>query len=203
MPQVEIEQVMVVKTELFHYCGHFQGFSDRVDHYLATLLDSKNTCYLPRDQMELDPTYKQLIPYCIFQHVQPGLIEIFQYRRGSGQGEARLHKKRSVGIGGHISTLDSDDHSPYRVGMQRELDEEVSIETGYVQEIVGLINDDENEVGRVHLGIVHLITVDEPLVRSRETEIIDSGFQPVDTLLQQLDDFETWSQICLRAIYDC
>jgi predicted NUDIX family phosphoesterase len=202
MPTVEVEQVMVVKTELFRQCGYFQGFNQRADLYLGKLLDPSNTVYLPRDQMEIDPTYKQLIPYCIFQSVRAdGVIEVFQYRRGSGQGESRLHKKRSVGIGGHISTLDSDDHSPYLVGMQRELDEEVWIETAFDEKLIGLINDDETEVGRVHLGIVHLFTVEEPNVRSRETAIIESGFRPVACLLEQLDDFESWSQICLKAVY--
>lgn len=202
MPTVEVEQIMVVKTELFRQCGYFQGFNARADLYLGKLLDPQNTVYLPRDQMETDPTHKQLIPYCIFQNIRAdGVVEVFQYRRGSGQGEVRLHKKRSVGIGGHISTLDSDDHSPYQLGMQRELDEEVWIETTYDQKLVGLINDDLTEVGKVHLGIVHLFTVEEPNVRARETDIIESGFRPVGGLLEQLDEFESWSQICLKAIY--
>ncbi len=202
MPSVEVEQIMVVKTELFRQCGYFQGFSDQIESYLDTLLDPENTRYLPRDLMEQDPGFKQLIPYCIFQHVRPDdSIEVFQYRRGSGQGESRLHRKRSVGIGGHVSTLDADDPSPYLVGMQRELDEEVLIETAFEQRLIGLINDDETEVGKVHLGFVHLFTVAEPNVRQRESEIIEAGFLPVDQLMNELDDFESWSQIALKAIF--
>jgi predicted NUDIX family phosphoesterase len=202
MQSVEVEQVMVVKTDLLHQCGYFQGFNDRPEDYLESLLDAKNTIYLPRDQMETDPSFKQLIPYCIFQHLDShGRISVFQYRRGSGQGESRLHKKRSVGIGGHISTLDAGENSPYQVGMQRELDEEVAVNTSYEQRLVGLINDDETEVGKVHLGIVHLFTVEKPDLEPRETDIIESGFFPVDQLLEDLADFESWSQICLQAIF--
>lgn len=202
MPMLEIEQVMVVKTELFHECGYFQGFCDKPDRYLATLLDPVHTLYLPRDKMEQDPSYKQLIPYCIFKYVDPnGQQQIFQYRRGSGQGETRLHKKRSIGIGGHISTLDANETSPYDVGMQRELNEEVLIETTYQQQLAGLINDDQNEVGKVHLGIVHLMTVDRPNVSSREEAIVESGFLPIEEVLSNIDDFETWSQICLQTLF--
>lgn len=202
MPTLEVEQVMVVKTELFRQCGYFEGFCDQPNRYLGTLLDANNTQYLPRDQMELDPSYKQLIPYCIFQFFDPqGEVSLFQYRRGSGQGESRLHKKRSIGVGGHVSTLDSDQHAPYRIGMQRELDEEVEIDAEYADQLVGLINDDQNEVGQVHLGIVHLFTVSQPNVVARETDIIEAGFLPVANLMDQFDEFETWSQICLQALF--
>jgi predicted NUDIX family phosphoesterase len=64
-----------------------------------------------------------------------------------------------------------------------------------------LINDDETPVGQVHLGVVHLVEVEQPAVRPRETEILDAGFRPVGELLAELDRFESWSQICLRALF--
>ena len=202
MSTVQTEQVMVVKTELFRSCGYFQGFSNETEKYLITLLDPANTQYLPRGDMEEDPSFKQLIPYCIFQHIAAdGTISVFQYTRGRGAGEARLHSKKSVGIGGHISTLDADDPSPYDLGMQRELDEEIAIDTTFTQERVGMINDDETEVGKVHLGVVHLFTVAEPKVSPREDEIIEAGFVPVNEMLEQLDEFESWSSICLKALF--
>jgi predicted NUDIX family phosphoesterase len=85
--------------------------------------------------------------------------------------------------------------------MRRELAEEVIIETPYRGRLVGLINDDETEVGRVHLGVVHLFEVERPVVRPREDEIIDAGFRPVEELLADLSRFETWSQICLKALF--
>ena len=114
--------------------------------------------------MENDPSYKQLIPYVLFRHDDAvGHTTIFQYTRGMRQDESRLRGKRSVGIGGHISMTDavpSGDGSGYFEGMARELGEEVSIETPYREQCIGLINDDETSVGRVHLGIVHLFDVD-------------------------------------------
>jgi predicted NUDIX family phosphoesterase len=130
-----------------------------------------------------------------------GQTLLFQYTRGKGQGEARLHAKRSIGIGGHISADDAAQASAYDEGMRRELEEEVSIDTPYQSRLAGLINDDESEVGRVHLGVVHLIDVEQPAVQPRESEIIDAGFRPVGELLADLVKFETWSQICLKALF--
>lgn len=198
----EVEQVMVVPTELFHQLGCFQGFSRETSKYLETLLDADNTQYLPRDQMEEDPSFKQLIPYCIFQHVdESGLAHVFRYTRGAGGGETRLRSKKSVGIGGHISTLDANENSPYLVGMKRELDEEILIESTYEESLVGMINDDSNDVGKVHLGIVHQYTVATPNVRSREDDIAEAGFEPIDTIMNSIEDYETWSQFCLKSLY--
>jgi predicted NUDIX family phosphoesterase len=152
--------------------------------------------------MEQDPTFKQLIPYCLFRHRNAsGGVSLFQYTRGKGQGEARLHAKRSIGIGGHISSDDASAKSAYEEGMRRELAEEVAIDTPYRSQMVGLINDDETEVGKVHLGVVHLFDVERPAVQPREIEIIEAGFRPVSELLADLSRFETWSQICLKALF--
>ena len=202
MSLVATEHVLVVPTPVFHKLGHFQGFSSDTERYLKGLLDPAHTSYRPRSAMEQDPTFKQLIPYVIFRfRDKAGQTLLFQYTRGKGQGESRLHAKRSIGVGGHISVDDAAQPSAYEEGMRRELDEEVIIETPYRGRMVGLINDDETEVGRVHLGVVHLLDVDQPAVEPRETEIIDTGFRPVDELLTDIAHFETWSQICLKALF--
>ena len=141
-----------------------------------------------------------MIPYCIFRHTAAdGTVSVYQYTRGKGQGESRLHSKRSIGIGGHISTLDTGNDSPYQQGMQRELEEEVRIETEFSQACIGLINDDETEVGKVHLGVVHIFDVQTQNVKANEDDIIEDGFVPVSELEANLDRFETWSKICIES----
>lgn len=192
-----VEHVLVVPTLLFHEIGVFQGFNSRTKPYLETLLDPMHTLYLARPDAEDDPSYKQLIPYCLFRHGDA----IFHYTRGTKQGEARLHAKKSVGVGGHISTLDRDSQQEtYLAGMERELDEEVSIETGYREQLIGLLNDDSNDVGKVHLGVVHVFDLDQPQVLPREESMIDAGFAPLSQLIEEIDRFETWSQICLKFL---
>ena len=196
--RVPVEQVLVIPTALFHEIGHFQGFCGDIDRYLNVVLDPIHASYRPRDEMEQDTSFKQLIPYCIF-HCDG---QIFSYTRGSDQGEARLHAKRSVGVGGHVSTLDLDGMgSPYAEGMKREIEEEVFLQAQWTERCVGLINDDETEVGKVHLGVVHVFDLDSPQVAPREKSMIDAGFAPPEHLLRELDGFETWSRICLTALF--
>jgi|TARA_B100000809_G_C14889588_1_gene442180 predicted NUDIX family phosphoesterase len=205
MSLVQTEHVLVIPTQVFHDLGYFQGFCRDVDRYLDELFSPQHISYRPRSEMEEDPSFKQLIPYCLFRHTDSdGIASIFQYTRGKGQGETRLHSKRSVGIGGHICSLDADqtgDLHPYQEGMRRELDEEVDIQSPYTETCAGLINDDETEVGKVHLGVAHIFDLAEPAVSPREDEILDTGFSPVTDLLDDLQDMETWSQICLEALF--
>ena len=105
---------------------------------------------------------------------------------------------RSIGIGGHISAIDVEaDRSPYEEGMRREIAEELYLETTYSESCIGLINDDETDVGRVHLGVVHLFELDAPKVRPREASIMNTGFAAPSVLAAEKSQFETWSQICL------
>ncbi|MGQ9574806.1 MAG: phosphoesterase [Thermoguttaceae bacterium] len=205
MSDAVLEHVLVIPTELFHRLGYFQGFSGDVQRYLADLLRAEHLSYRPRREMETDPRFKQLIPYVILCYRDPdGCQNVFQYTRGPGQGEERLRQKRSVGIGGHICRLDRGTQvgsDPYRTGMQRELQEEVFIDAPYTDRCVGLINDDLTEVGRVHLGVVHRFDLQRPAVRPREPEILECGFRPVEQILKDLSGFESWSQICLRALF--
>lgn len=192
-----VEHVLVVPTVLFHEIGHFQGFTADVAPYLETLFDPSYVSYRPRDEVEQDPSFKQLIPYCIFRHDG----KVFHYKRGRAQGEGRLHAKRSIGIGGHISATDQHSgEAVYRTAMWREIQEEVILGTAFTEQCVGLINDDLTEVGKVHLGILHLFDLDVPKVQPRETSIIETGFAQPAELIQDFDRFETWSQICLNYL---
>jgi predicted NUDIX family phosphoesterase len=193
-----VEHVLCVPTLLFHEVGHFQGFMPHVDRYLKTLLDPHYTSYRPRDEVEDDPSYKQLIPYCIFRCRG----RVFHYTRGTEQGESRLHARKSIGVGGHISTRDAaGESSAYAVGLWRELNEEVFIEAEFTVNCVGLINDDASDVGRVHLGVVHLFEMEAAKVRPREASMKETGFADSSELIHQRDAFETWSQICLDHVF--
>src|SRR5207244_13475017 len=132
--------------------------------------------YRARSEVETDPSFKQLIPYVVLRWGD----QVFHYTRGQRGTEARLRALRSVGVGGHISADDSTLFGdPYREGMLREITEEVLIETDYAERCVGLINDDSNPVGQVHLGIVHVLELGEPRVRRRESALTRSGFAPL------------------------
>ena len=60
---------------------------------------------------------------------------------------------------------------------------------------------DETPVGRVHLGVVHLCDVEEPHIRPREADILEGRFRPVREILPRLGEFESWSEIAVRALF--
>lgn len=196
MTDKSAERVLVVPTARFHSLGIFQGFCPRVADYLPALLDPAYLQYLPRSLAESDPTFKQLIPYVVLRWRD----RVFAYTRGPTGGEARLRARRSLGIGGHICAEDSAASvDPYRTGLLRELEEEVFLDTPYREGILGLINDDRTPVGQVHLGIVHVLDVDEPNVRQREETLADGAFASWKQLRQARAEFETWSRFLLEG----
>ena len=194
------ENVLVIPRALFDDLGAFQGFSGEASSYLPSILDPANNFFLSRDLAEDDPGHKQIIPYAIFHHAD----RILHYYRGGGSGEKRLAAKGSIGIGGHINDIDhsqaSLDRDTYTVGVEREIEEELHISGSYEQKIIGLINDDSNEVGQVHLGVVHLISLENDRVKAGEDNISDLSFKSYAELAANKDKLETWSSICLASL---
>ncbi|QGJ71009.1 Phosphoesterase [Planctomycetales bacterium 10988] len=192
------EHVLVIPRAWLDECGSFQGFSTQVDRYQHLFFEHHKPIFMPRAKAEEDPSYKQLIPYCLFYWND----SFFRYKRGSGGGESRLHAKQSLGIGGHISQEDLafDNGNLYEQGMRRELEEEVTISSKYSESLIGLINDDSSPVGQVHLGMVHLFKLEEPLLSPNESDLQDAGFHSVDKVRKELDHYETWSQIAFKAL---
>lgn len=196
------EQVLVIPESFIANIGTIEGFESDVDRFLDPILKSDQLSFQPRSQMETDPSYKQLIPYVLLEWIDDGVTKLFTYTRGGGGGEARLHAKRSVGIGGHISREDATDGSdPYSTGMQRELTEEVQLESRYTERREGLIYDPSNDVGKVHLGIVHRFVLESPAVKSNEADLAEGGFVSIDRLRSEIDRLETWSQLAINALY--
>jgi predicted NUDIX family phosphoesterase len=129
---------------------------------------------------------------------------VLHYVRGKKAGEQRLVAKGSVGIGGHMNDTDESlfawDENAYRAGVEREVNEEIDIQTTYEDRIVALLNDDTTEVGKVHLGIVHVFQLAEPNVQKREAMITNLSFLTRDELIARRDNLETWSQLCVDSL---
>ncbi len=195
------EHVLVIPESRLGELGRFSGFRAFCPDALQALLNPEFMQFRPRSAVEEDPTFKQLIPYAVLESDIDGQPAVFQYTRGQGQGEKRLHALRSVGVGGHISREDADGEDLYRSGMLRELNEEMIVEADYDEELAGFIYDDTTPVGRVHLGVVHRLKLSSPAARAREVELTQSGFATVAQLKSELDRFETWSQLCLNNMY--
>ncbi len=194
------EQILVIKRELFDQIGSFQGLCPDVDRYLPIFLRKENNFFVARSAAEDDPSLKQLIPYAVFRHGG----KILHYTRGAKSGEKRLVAKASIGIGGHINDTDesmfSFDQSTYHNAVRREISEELRLGGGFSERAVALLNDDSSEVGRVHLGVVHIVDLENADVSAGEKAIAELGFSTPAELLARRDAFETWSQIVLDGL---
>jgi len=197
------EQVLVFERKVLEQVGIFHGLEFDVDRYLRELFVPGVLRFMSRSQAESEPAYKQLIPYVIMSHNGRYL----SYVRGKRAGETRLLGNRSIGIGGHINPVDNevplfdtDYRELYRRGVEREVAEEVMIEANHTDRIVALLNDDSNEVGQVHLGIVHYWALDSAKIEKREQMITQMSFMTIDQLRQVRDTLETWSSLCLDGL---
>jgi len=191
------EYVLVFPTQLLDQIGKFQGISFELNKYLDIILNPINHTFLKRKDAETNPAFKQLIPYALLHCGS----DVFIYRRGKLLAEKRLFGNYSLGIGGHISVTDPGLFSTtYEDGLKREIDEEVIIESPYTQRVVALLNDDSNDVGKVHFGIVHALTLEKPLVKPREKSINETKFLGISELQKDVDGFENWSKICIEHI---
>jgi predicted NUDIX family phosphoesterase len=193
------ENVLVVRRTLFDELGSFHGLNFEPQRYLDAMLARGNNYFLARAAAENDPTHKQIIPYALLACGD----RVLHYVRGKKAGEQRLVAKGSIGIGGHMNQEDEElfnyaiNEAAYRAGVEREVDEEVQIETSFEDRIVALLNDDTTEVGSVHLGVVHVFRLAEAKVQKREAMITNLAFLTKSELLERRESLETWSQICV------
>src|SRR5579863_6616062 len=192
------ERVLCFERNLLEQLGVFQGIHLDVDKYLPAVTVPSRLVYLNRSEAELDRRYKQLIPYVLILCGD----RILRYRRGKAGQETRLHGLFSVGIEGHISEEDNGLFSSRDVGyhdsMRRELMEEVSV-NGEKDAAVAVINDDSTDVGYVHFGVVHVMSVaDESVTRSRG--INSPEFVPLTEAVKDLSGYESWSRLCLEQL---
>jgi predicted NUDIX family phosphoesterase len=187
---VKHEDVMVVATaDLQPYIrGHRADLIRSATEEILRLIATRHT-FLLRATAEESPDYRQIIPYVVIRHGDA----YFVLERTPMQSETRLHHKLSLGIGGHINP-----GRDLTAGLQQELDEEVAIASPYTLQFVGILNDETTEVGRVHLGAVHVLEPESPRVSVRETEKMTGRWVAVRDLAALRDRMETWSQI----VYD-
>lgn len=154
--------------------------------------------FLPRENMENDPTKKQIIAYCV---IEKGDF-VFMTRRLKKQTEKRLHDRHSIGIGGHINTSDLiDGVNVVKEGLLRELNEEVYIDPDYETEFLGIINDNSTSVNSVHAGACYRIKLKSGDCSVKETEKMEGFWVKKSELKNYYDVLEGWSQIVFNSIF--
>ncbi|HLW47707.1 MAG TPA: hypothetical protein VKW09_08065 [bacterium] len=218
------EQVLVVPRGRLFRNGGFHGFrGEGLSGYLAAI--AGYAFFARRDQVEDDPSLKQIIPYTVVRH-DARIFLVGRTKRGS---ETRLREKLSIGLGGHINPVDNQPELfPWAAGasaieagatepvrraaegepagtlvdaaMARELMEEVDLPAGWRARPVGVLNDDAEPVGRVHFGLVYVADVPSPDVRIRETTKLTGAFASMAEVRDAYPRLESWSQFILDGV---
>lgn len=182
------ELILVVPRTLFTDIDSWHGLIP-VDNSNYAALIEQNKQFLPRSQMEVDPSYKQIIPYLIYTYNGT----YFLMQRQAKATETRLQSKYTLGIGGHIRQEDIQG-ADIVTWARREFEEEVVFNGSYTIEPLGLLNDDTNDVGRVHIGFVFLLHGDSPDIKVQE-ELKSGALVTLDECKIVYSSMETWSQI--------
>ena len=191
------EQVLVLSRRFVPDGCDFRGIRPVGPAALDVLraVVSRNGRYLERPAAEEDPLHKQLIPYVV---VRDG-TRVFLMERTHAGGDRRLHGKASIGVGGHLNPVD-EGADPLMAGLRREWEEEVVADWAPEFRLVGLLNDDSNPVGAVHLGVVFAVEADGRAVEVREREKLTGAFMEPEAVRAAWDRLETWSQLVAEAI---
>jgi predicted NUDIX family phosphoesterase len=185
------EQVFVVPRAAVPDQAAWHGLrEDGLGHFLAGLADTGR--YEPRDAMETDPSFKQIIPYLVLRDGE----RYFLMRRTRAGVDARLHDRWSIGVGGHLNPGDDGLFG----GLRREWHEELVAEFEPEFEPIALLNDDTTDVGAVHLGVVFVADAAGRSVSVRETDKLSGAFAAVDDCAAVADRMETWSRLVFEAL---
>jgi predicted NUDIX family phosphoesterase len=151
--------------------------------------------YLDRPAAEDDPTHKQLIPYVVVRDAD----RVFLMHRTDAGGDPRLHGRGSIGVGGHLNPVDDGDDA-LMTGLRREWSEELEADWDPDFQLIGLLNDDSNPVGAVHLGVVFSVDAAGRAVDVREHDKLVGGFADAAAIDASRDRLETWSQLVVEAL---
>lgn len=184
------EEILVVyRNHLFAHHAAWHGILPEPKQCMKAI--EQHSSFMPRAHAETNYEYKQIIPYVIFMVNQ----KIFVMQRKPSASEQRLASKFSIGIGGHIRQEDIENNDII-AWANREFDEEVAYTGSKQLTILGMLNDDSNDVGKVHLGLIILLHANSEQIHIKD-EHKSGSLLSKDECLVLKNNMENWSQICL------
>ena len=197
-------QIMVVKREKLFDNDYFEGFREhsKVDYESRILQNYK---YKIRSQVENDPSLKQPVVYLMVTN--PIKKKVFVYRRAEQYQkypEKRLQGKWSWGVGGHVQKLKIKNANPLFVNLSRELTEEITIKSSINIKVLGYINNETDDVGKVHFGMLYVIEIDANEVYPKDPEIKEGKLRGINELEKIVSSpnhiVEEWSRIAIKPL---
>jgi predicted NUDIX family phosphoesterase len=193
MTTTDGELVFAVPRELLMGDPGWRGVRSEDPSTVFEIVE-RHGSFHPRPAAEADASIKQIIPYLVLRDGE----RIFLMKRTRAGGDPRLHDHYTVGVGGHMNPGDGS----IMETLEREWREELVADFMPEFTYLGLLNDDEVEVGRHHLGVVYLADAAGRPVAVRETHKLSGSFETLETTMAAYDLMETWSQLVLDALAD-
>jgi len=187
----ENERVLVLATKKIFPSKSWQGINRNQLKRVLNLAFTERD-FRKRGDVEKDPSFRQIIPYIVFLLGN----EIFMMQRLEKHTDQRLKNKYSLGIGGHLRSEDLEKSDSVLDWARRELVEEVKYSGNLDFKLAGVLNDDSNDVGRVHLGIVILAIADSPEISVKD-EHKSGVLVTLKEARKHYKEMENWSQIVL------
>ena len=185
------ERVFIVpRSSVVGDAGWYGLRTDGLEAFVVAL--EHDGRYEPRALMEHDPAFKQVIPYLVLRDGE----RFFLMRRTAAGGDARLHGRYSIGVGGHLNPGDGG----LLGGLRREWAEEVVADFVPEFRLVALLNDDTTDVGAVHLGAVYVADAAGRPVTIRETDKLSGSFVDPPEVAAVMDGMETWSRLVFEFL---
>ena len=187
-----VERVLVIPREHVPGGCDFSGVRAADAAWLAALKGAVRDrgTFMDRPAAEVDPAYKQLIPYVVVRDGE----RTFLMERSAAGGDPRLHHKASIGVGGHLNPTD-EGADPLAAGLRREWAEELEADWQPEFRLLGLLNDDSNAVGAVHLGVVFVVEAAGRPIAVREHDKLTARMADAGELLAARERMETWSRL--------
>ncbi|MEO8273484.1 MAG: NUDIX domain-containing protein [Chloroflexota bacterium] len=187
----EGELVLVVpRASLMADPGWHGITTDGLDAFEATV--ARDGQFRPRAEVEIDRGWKQVIPYLVLRERD----HYFLMRRTQAGGDARLHDRWSIGVGGHLNPGDRD----LAGGLRREWREELVADFEPDFRLIGLLNDDTTDVGSVHVGAVYVASANGHEVAIRETDKLSGAFAEPVAVREVVARMETWSALVFEHL---
>jgi len=193
-----MERVLVLPRDAVPGGSDFLGLKPMTDADLYVLRHALASAgrWVERAHAEQDPSHKQLIPYVVVRDVD----RVFLMERTDAGADPRLHRRASIGVGGHLNPVD-DGPDPLGSGLRREWGEELRADWEPEFVPIGLLNDDRNHVGLVHLGVVFEVRAAGRAIDVRERDKLSGRMASLDEVRAAWDRLETWSQLVAEALW--
>jgi len=192
----EKDIVCVPREHLFNG-EYWTGVRTMNEDELFHLLTSHMVFHERNEALEHNEMLKQIIPYFLIRKGDRYLTAI---RQTTG-GDVRLHRNRLIGFGGHLGAKDI--KGKMSDWLQRELEEEVSVEKVESISFMGIVNEDSgsnNGIGLVHMGLIFEVVVSGDVSIAEQDKFEDESFLTIEQLKEKREEMESWSGLVLDFI---